>query len=134
MLTRCAISGWHGMPVTALDSRIVDILVERSGDATRLRLTGDLDLSSADELRGAGLRALREPDCRRLLVDMSEVPFMDSTGVGVLVELRNAGLPQGRALVIAEPSERVREVLRLTAMDQVFDVAPPSGPPKRVSV
>jgi anti-sigma B factor antagonist len=103
----------------------MDISVDRLGDAARLRVHGDVDLSAADEFRRVGLDALTEPDCRQLVVEMSDVAFIDSTGVGVLVDLRNAALAREIPLVISDPSERVREVLRLTAMDAVFDVQPP---------
>jgi anti-anti-sigma factor len=105
----------------------VDIVAEQQGETIRLRLAGELDLSTADAFRTAGLGALDDPGAQRLLIDMSGVQFIDSTGVGVLVELRNAAQPLGRALVIAEPSDRVREVLQLTALDGVFDIAPPHG-------
>lgn len=107
----------------------MEISVDRLGDAARVHVRGDVDLSSADEFRTAGLGALTEAGCRQLVVEMSDVAFIDSTGVGVLVDLRNAALAREKPLVISEPSERVREVLRLTAMDTVFEINPPSAEP-----
>lgn len=114
----------HPRPYT----RNMDISVDRLGDAARLRVGGDVDLSVADRFRTAGLDALTQAGCRRLVVEMSDVAFIDSTGVGVLVDLRNAALARETQLVINDPSERVREVLRLTAMDAVFDIDPAVSP------
>jgi anti-sigma B factor antagonist len=105
----------------------VQIAVERTGGAVLLRVVGDLDLASADELRESAAAALASPGCTRLIVDLADVRFMDSTGLGALVDLRNHSLARHVRLVLGAPSDRVLEVLRLTAMEAVFDIAPDDG-------
>ncbi len=65
---------------------------------------------------------LSEPRCRTLQVDLSAVTFLDSSGVGALVGLRNAALNKGGSLVLVSPQPPVRRVLELTTMDKVFDI------------
>lgn len=96
------------------------VAVTRDADATHIALSGELDVASARELRTAGRRALAEPDCTRLVLDLSAVEFIDSSGIGVLVELRNVAVEKQIRLELHDPSPRVVEVLRLTALDDVF--------------
>jgi ABC-type transporter Mla MlaB component len=61
--------------------------VERVGDAVVVRLTGELDLYNAHEVRNALVeQAAGEPE--RVVVDLSGVEFIDSTALGVLIEAR----------------------------------------------
>jgi anti-anti-sigma regulatory factor len=55
---------------------------------------------------------------------MSEVIFLDWTGISALVELRNTTLEQDRSLVVANPSHPVRRLLELIGMDHVSIMLP----------
>ena len=94
--------------------------VSESGDAIVLALVGELDLYNApvvrEALRGA---AGREP--RRLVVDLSDVTFVDSTTLGAFVEAR-AALAGGDAFVLAAPGLEVRRALEVSGLDRHFAV------------
>ena len=62
------------------------ISIKTSGEAGRLRIAvaGEVDVSNADELREAADKALATNPAS-LEVDLAEVPYIDSTGIGVLV-------------------------------------------------
>lgn len=81
---------------------------------------GDVDLATAPALRDALAAAVKESDA--VVVDLAEVPFMDSTGLGVLVAGANRARAGGRTLVIAQPRQIVRNALRLVQVDTVIDV------------
>ena len=69
-----------------------------------------------EALRGA---AGREP--RRLVVDLSDVTFVDSTTLGAFVEAR-AALAGGDAFVLAAPGLEVRRALEVSGLDRHFAV------------
>jgi anti-anti-sigma factor len=100
----------------------VDLETARTDGTTRLTIVGELDLATADELVASGTLALDDPGCSRLLLDLSGVGFIDSTGLGTLVHLSNAAKRTDTALVLCDPAPRVVEVLRLTAMEDFFEV------------
>ncbi|MDT4922375.1 MAG: hypothetical protein QOG01_88 [Pseudonocardiales bacterium] len=102
---------------------LVHVQVERTGDAVWIVVSGEIDLATAEDLKGVGLRALSDPACRSLTFDLSDVAFMDSTGLGILVDLRNAARPEQSPIRLHHPSPRVLEVLKLTGMDTVFEIA-----------
>jgi anti-anti-sigma factor len=82
---------------------------------------GDVDLAVADQMRAACDNALG--DCEQVLrIDLSGVSFIDSTGLGTLVLVHNAAQESGKHLVLVSPSERVRRLLEITGMTDVFQV------------
>ena len=95
-----------------------------------LVLTGDIDMASEPALRHVTANLpLRELE--RLTVDLADVPFMDSTGVGFLVALRKRMSAHSELLVVnAQPI--VARVLRLTGVDRI--VGPSEAPVASQSV
>jgi anti-sigma B factor antagonist len=93
-------------------------LAER-GDALVLSLAGELDLYNAPALREALQRAV-ERSPKRLVVDLAEVTFVDSTILGALVEARSQ---LGRdAFALAAPGVEVRRALEVSGLDGHFTV------------
>ncbi len=83
-------------------------------------LSGELDLSDVDTLALQLESAAAESD--NLVVDLTEVTFVDSTVLGTLVEARNKVTASGGSVVLAGPSKNVRRLLEVTSLDQVFPV------------
>lgn len=80
-----------------------------------LWVAGDLDQTTADRFDEAVRSVI--VGTGPLVLDLSRVRFLDSSGVRSLVKL---GLPmQGRALVLREPSTPVMRVLQMTRLDEV---------------
>jgi stage II sporulation protein AA (anti-sigma F factor antagonist) len=86
------------------------------------KLTGEVDLDRADEVRDSLARAAEAPGCRYLRVDVSELDFIDSYGLGALVSARNSAAAQGVTLILAEPSPPVRKALEVTGLGDVFSL------------
>jgi anti-anti-sigma factor len=82
-----------------------------------LRLIGAIDLATRDELLAAGTEALDGNECQRLTVDLADVDFIDSTGLGTLVELHRAAEDGGQEFIVANPSARARRILEITGLD-----------------
>src|SRR5919204_1422304 len=93
-------------------------LAER-GDALVLSLAGELDLADAPALREALRRAV-ERASKRLVVDLTQVTFVDSTILGALVEARSA--LGGDAFALAAPGLEVRRALEISGLDRHFRV------------
>ncbi len=92
--------------------------VERTGHAARLACDGDLDLASAPVLRSlvAGLHA---EGVRSLEVDLTEVRFLDSVGLSVLITMQLRMSGDGASLVV-RPSQAVARVLELASVHDLL--------------
>jgi len=82
---------------------------------TVLAPVGDLDLGSAPELRAA-LSPVFESEGPHLLLDLSGVGFMDSTGVGVLVNALNRVRERGGACAFCGVTPRVHRILQIAGL------------------
>lgn len=89
--------------------------------AATLALNGEIDMAVAPALRHlADNLPLRE--LQRLTVDLREVRFMDSTGIGFLVSLRKR-MPPGSELAVINPAPTVARVLQITGLDSIVGLA-----------
>jgi anti-sigma B factor antagonist len=94
--------------------------VERNGGSVVVGLAGELDLYNAHTLRETLLECCEEGP-ERLVVDLSEVKFIDSTALGVLIEARTR-LPNRRAFLLAAPGLETRRALEISGLDRHFAV------------
>jgi anti-sigma B factor antagonist len=106
---------------------LLDLHVTASGDSTVVEVGGEIDVASALELRDCLYQTI-DIGSGRLVVDLREVSFIDSIGLGVLVgakrRLRGQGPGDGSIqLVCAEGL--VLRVLRLTGLDGTLPCMPP---------
>ncbi|MFL6160458.1 MAG: STAS domain-containing protein [Marmoricola sp.] len=93
------------------------------GARAELLVSGEVDIAVADALHDAALAALG-PDLPGLVVDLSGLTFLDSTGIGALVRIRNDVIAGGRTLTLANPTARIVRILDVTGLSTVFDIDP----------
>ncbi|WP_432971913.1 STAS domain-containing protein [Dactylosporangium sp. CA-233914] len=79
---------------------------------------GELDVGNAPQLREAVNAALDAQPT--LVVDLSNVSFMDSVTLGVLIGAFNRSREAGGGLAVVCTDERVRRIFRITGLDMVF--------------
>lgn len=85
-------------------------------------VVGAVDLTSRDTLLEAGRAALNADGAAALVLDLAGVTFIDSTGIGVLVQLAGDAADLQRAFTIAQPSPRVTRILEVTGLQQQWDI------------
>ena len=87
-----------------------------------MRLEGELDQCSASGIRRELDQLLQNPSIRHLVLDMEKMPFMDSSGIGVILgRYRTLSLRSGSVSVM-RMSPQVRRVYDLSGMAQVIAV------------
>ena len=85
------------------------------GDVTTLEIGGEIDLHSAPGLRAELLR-LGEAETPRIVVDLKEVSFIDSTGIGVLVGALKRARERGGSVHFSSCQSRVKRVFEITGL------------------
>jgi len=98
------------------------LTIERlDGEAIRIGLRGELDLEHAytfdEELKR--VEALN-PDC--ICIDLRELTFLDSSGLGRLVAARRRAMKAGHRLVLVRGPAAVQRVFQLTAVEEAFEL------------
>lgn len=89
-----------------------------SGDTSSVvAVTGEVDVSNAARLREA-LDARLADHVAELVVDLSEVSYIDSTGIGVLVGTAHRAEEQGARFEVARPQKNVARVLGLLGVSE----------------
>jgi anti-sigma B factor antagonist len=100
-------------------------LSERTHDGhVVVELRGDLDISTASDARERLLAILAGQAASALILDLSGLDFLDSTGVSVLVAIEQRAGVRGRKLFLAAPQKIVARVLRITSLDKHFRIYP----------
>jgi anti-sigma B factor antagonist len=96
------------------------IQVSTDGDATVVRLGGELDIHTTRSIRRALLDAVNEAS-GTVVVDLAEVEFMDSTALATLLEARGR-LRSGDSFRLAAPGLEARRALEVSGLDHHFRV------------
>ena len=101
----------------------VECEVSGEGRSVRLHLDGEVDASTVHLVEDAMSPAL-DPRCTRLVVDLADVSFMDSSGLRMLVVARNALDGRGAKLVIAGATDQLRRLFEISGLISVFTFEP----------
>jgi anti-sigma B factor antagonist len=88
-------------------------------DIAVIRGAGKLNMVTAPELRALVLRVIAEGE-NKVVVDLSGIEFMDSSGLGALVGCLKTARQAGGDLRMAAPSPQVSMVLKLSNLDRVL--------------
>jgi anti-sigma B factor antagonist len=105
------------------DTDTFHIASEQSGEQSIAKLDGSITIDSSPELRRVLLQMLKAPDSRRLTLDFSEVDYIDTSGLAVLIEALRSARQLGKSLQLTGLHERPRYLLESTGVLRLFDEA-----------
>ena len=86
-----------------------------------VELSGRLTMANASEVRQR-LRAIIEQSSGKVIVDLKDVGFMDSSGLSALISAFKSARGKGGEMVLLHLMPAVRSLIELTRMHQVFDI------------
>lgn len=90
-------------------------------------VSGEVDVSNADTLRAAVDEALAADGIQAVEVGMADVPYIDSTGIGVLVGSAHKAHDAGIGFAVVDAQDNVVRILGLLGVDEVIDVRSSEG-------
>jgi anti-sigma B factor antagonist len=99
----------------------LQITAEVREGATVVLPVGDIDLSGSPTLRFE-LRRVQESKPARLIIDLTGVAYMDSSGVATLVEAMQIARRNSTRLVLCGLREKVRSIFEIARLDTVFTI------------
>lgn len=92
---------------------------ERSG-TTIVDVTGDIDMGTSPSIRKTLLESLKKTP--RLVVNLREVRYVDSSGIASLVEVLKEARKTEKRLILVGLNEAVYEALQLTRLTKIFEI------------
>lgn len=101
----------------------IEVNIETRDGAAIVRPRGDVDLQRSPVLREQ-LKAVSDKRPKRLVVDLADVSYMDSSGVATLVEAMQLARRGKYPLVLCSLQDRVKSIFEIARLDTVFQIAP----------
>ena len=125
MVTRtgCAsLSIWPKPKLRSEGEETMQIFTRRKDKTTIFDLSGDFDFVNSPVIRQSVLREIQESRTARVVVNLSRVRYIDSSGVASLVEGLKASRDLGSRLILIGLTTSARQVLELTRLLKFFEV------------
>ena len=100
-----------------------NISTEMGGDIVIVDMVGSLVASNVEEFRSQVSRLIGKKYCY-ILLEMSNVDFMDSSGLGSCMAAHKQLSEKSGMVVFAKPSEQVKKIFRITKAEQRLNIVP----------
>jgi len=101
---------------------VAQISARRIDKTTILDISGDIDLAHSSEVRRVVLLEFREKRTPKVILNLIEVNYIDSSGVASLVEGLKASRDVGSRLILFGLSPIAHEVLQLSRLLTIFEI------------
>ena len=101
---------------------LVPMAVQKN-DAVVAEVRGEIDLHNSPELRSAILDVMLKSQPKRLILNLAQVPYMDSSAIAVMVESLQKLRKFGGRLFLTNLQPRVKGLLEIARLDSIFVIA-----------
>jgi len=100
----------------------MDISFADIGSHKVVRVMGDVDLYNVGDLKRSVFELIDEGEMQSLIIDMANVNYIDSSGVGALVAAQKKMKTQGGKFGLLALTDDVLNILKLATLDQFFKI------------
>jgi anti-sigma B factor antagonist len=114
------------------DGKGLAIVPHDEGETLRIVLTGELDVATV-ALFNKRLSEVQQRGCSSLVLDLSGVSFMDSTGLSAILVAEMHARMRGQRFAVIEGPPHVNELFRLTGVDNFLEIISAPGAARRTS-
>ena len=83
-------------------------------------IKGEIDLNNINQIENILDEGIKQ--CKNIIIDMKDVRFIDSTGIGLLVKTYKALKSEGKTIEIRNAVGNVRKVFKITCLEDVFNM------------
>ncbi len=99
----------------------MDINIDETGTVVKVTVAGDIEMLTIKTFKQK-LFELGQNTDKNIEIDMMDVDYIDSSGVGVLISLLKLQKKKDKKLKISKVSSKVLNVLKLSSLSDVFDI------------
>lgn len=98
------------------------VILRQRGKVSILEFHGEIDAEHAIQLKKA-LAEIKTQECPQVIIDLQQVHFVDSTGLGVFISLMRHIKEKEGALYLVGLTQEVKSIFEITRLFRVFDIA-----------
>jgi anti-sigma B factor antagonist len=99
----------------------MQISARRDDETTIFDVSGDIDFANSPDIRQSVLHEIREARVPRVVVNLSQVPYIDSSGVATLIEGLKASRDLGSRFILFGLSTSARQLSRLNKVFEIYN-------------
>mgnify|MGYP001396307296 FL=1 len=99
----------------------MEIDIKESEQLVVIKVIGDIEMMSIKTFKEKLFEVGQNSD-KNIEIDLSEVDYIDSSGVGVLISMLKLQKKKGKELIIQKVSSKVLNVLKLSSLSDVFNL------------
>jgi len=97
-------------------------VVKIEGNMGRLVLVGQFDFNMHKDFRQSSQELLDHPAVQEIVVDFDQVPFLDSSALGMLLLLKERATLQKKSLSLVNCHDTVQHVLEIACFNKMFNI------------
>jgi anti-anti-sigma factor len=105
---------------------LVVTATEEGAGRSVFHLRGDLDYTTTGTLRTPAVQAFATKACTAFTLDLAELTFLDSSGLGLLVELSNAARNDEIPMALVNAPTAIRRVIEIAGLTSILGLTPPA--------
>ena len=100
----------------------ITLNTRRIGDVSIIDVVGRITIGDGSVAVRDAVQSILAGDQKKILLNLCEVPYVDSSGIGELVMAFSVVTKGGGQLKLAKPTQRVRDLLKISRHDLLFDI------------
>ncbi len=100
----------------------ISVKFEQIGSKMICKINGDIDAYHSAEVKKTLKEEMEKTSAEKVVLDMSEVPYVDSAGLGIMVALLKISRSLNKELILASLKQNVRRIFEMTRLDKVFRI------------
>lgn len=104
-------------------SNVSEVLFSKQEDFLIVELVGEINILDVNDIKNNIKEKIKEENAKKVVVDMAKVPFMDSSGLGMLISLyKFANENQGK-IIYTGLSDYIMKILGFAKLDKIFIIS-----------
>lgn len=113
------------MPELKTNTPLIPSARSEGADTVVASVDGEIDLKNSNDLREALFDLIaRQAGTKKLVLNLTRVPYMDSSGIAVLVEVLGKLRRAGGKVYLTDVQRRVQGILEIAKLNAIFGVVP----------
>lgn len=90
-------------------------------DNNEVILNGEVDIATSGQFEEA-IMELVEANVPKIRLNMSDMEYIDSTGIGILMAIRKNSIGDDQEIILVKPKRSIVKLMQLTGVDQIFNI------------